>query len=309
MSMAIPSSQMLDTEGFQALMSQYQARTEAALDARLPGADTQPQRLHQAMRYSAMAGGKRIRPLLVYFAGRCTGAADALLDAPACAIELIHAYSLVHDDLPAMDDDDLRRGQPTCHRAFDEATAILVGDGLQTLAFEILAREDDEMIEPRRRVRMLRELAKASGSVGMVGGQAIDLAAVGNELNLEQLQTMHLYKTGALIRVAVLMGALCGPDWDETRGAALDDYARCMGLAFQIQDDVLDVEGDTAVIGKPQGSDDEANKPTYPKLLGMEGAKKAASDLYEQSLEALGPFGDAGEPLRHLAQYIVRRDR
>ncbi len=286
-----------------------QQRIESALAARLPAADEQPQRLHEAMRYSTLGGGKRIRALLVYFAGQCTGAADEFLDAPACAVELIHAYSLVHDDLPAMDDDDLRRGRPTCHRAFDEATAVLVGDALQTLAFEILAGPELAALPADKRLRMVVELARASGSRGMVGGQAIDLGAVGTMLTLDELQTMHLYKTGALIRVAVRLGALCGARWDEAADAALDEYARCMGLAFQIQDDVLDVEGDTAVIGKPQGSDDARNKPTYPKLLGLDGAKQAASELHARSIAALAPFGDAAAPLHDLAGFIVGRDR
>jgi len=307
--MPMETPERVQKEGFLELMAAYQARTERALERRLPEAGQPPQRLHEAMRYGALGGGKRIRPLLVYFAGRCTGAEDALLDNPACAVELIHAYSLVHDDLPAMDDDDLRRGRPTCHRAYDEATAVLVGDALQALAYELLAGGTGSAVPAQRRLQMVEELSRAAGSAGMVAGQAIDLAAVGNELSLAELENMHLYKTGALIRVAVRLGALCGPGWSDEVGAALDEYARCMGLAFQIQDDVLDVEGETDVIGKPQGSDDARNKPTYPKLLGLAGAKRAAAALHGRSLEVLEPFGEDAGPLRELASYIIGRDR
>jgi geranylgeranyl pyrophosphate synthase len=246
------------------------------------------------MRYAVLGGGKRVRPVLVFAAGAAVGAADARLDAPACAVELIHAYSLVHDDLPAMDDDDLRRGRPSCHRAFDEATAILTGDALQTLAFQILAQatEPDAAV----RLRMIATLALASGSRGMAGGQAIDLAAVGRELDMVQLEDMHIHKTGALIRASVLLGALCTDEFDEPRLERLDRYAKCIGLAFQIQDDILDVVGDTALLGKTAGADTARDKPTYPGCRagspsgGIEGPRRrvAATTLQRRRPGSLG---------------------
>ena len=287
----------------------YQARIDGALDRWLPPTSTPPSRLHEAMRYAVLGPGKRIRPVLVYATGAVFGADPARLDSSAAAVELIHAYSLVHDDLPAMDDDDLRRGRPTCHRAFDEATAILVGDALQALAFEVLAVDPVLDGAPAARIAMLRELATASGSVGMAGGQAIDLAAVGKRISLEELEGMHAYKTGALIRASVRLGFLAAGQSDIAHAARLDRYAARIGLAFQVQDDILDVEGETEIIGKPQGSDQDRDKPTYPNLLGMAAAKATAQRLCDEAVAALDCFDDRADTLRQIAQYIVRRDR
>lgn len=292
---------------FDELLQQARRRADTALEAWLPSADTVPVRLHEAMRYAVFNGGKRVRPLLVYATGEVLGIAPGQLDGPACALELIHAYSLVHDDLPAMDDDDLRRGKPTCHKAFDEATAILVGDALQSLAFEVLAGDPAMAAPPAVRVALIKELALAAGSRGMCGGQAIDMAAVGVRLSLTELQTMHAYKTGALIRSAVRLAALSLPELSADQHARLDRYAEAVGLAFQIRDDILDVEADTATLGKPQGSDAERDKPTYTSLLGLDGAKQKARDLHTEAVEALAPFGTAGDPLRWIADYIVER--
>lgn len=291
----------------QAFLTQHQARIESALEHYLPGPDMHPARLHQAMRYAVLGGGKRVRPLLVYAAGAAVGAPEARLDVPAVALELIHAYSLVHDDLPAMDDDDLRRGRPTCHRAFDEATAILTGDALQTLAFQILAHTPKFDVEPQVRLRMIDTLARASGSRGMAGGQAIDLAAVGRTLDIVQLEDMHIHKTGALIRASILLGALCASRLDAPRLEQLDHYAKCIGLAFQIQDDILDVTGDTATLGKTAGADTARAKPTYPALLGLEGARQRATELLTAANESLICFGPEADALRGLAEYIIRR--
>ena len=289
------------------LLGTYQARTEQALQHWLPSARILPTRLHEAMRYAALDGGKRIRPALVYMTGVALGAPLQRLDGPACALELIHVYSLVHDDLPAMDDDDLRRGKPTTHIAFDEATAMLVGDALQSLAFYILAHDPHMVSDPALRLRMVETLALASGSRGMAGGQAIDLAAAGREITLAELEDMHIHKTGALIRASVRLGALSQPDSDEALLEQLDHYAKCMGLAFQIRDDILDIEGDTATLGKPQGSDLAGNKPTYPALVGIDEAKRMAHDLHQEALDSLAPLGDAGQPLRDIAEYIINR--
>lgn len=293
--------------GFPAFLADCQWRIESALAARLPGEDIHPQSLHQAMRYATLNGGKRIRPVLVYAAGQAVGAAPEALDAPACAVEFIHAYSLVHDDLPAMDDDDLRRGNPTCHKVYGEAEAILAGDALQALAFHTLAHDPDIRVDAATRLRMVEQLAQAAGSRGMVGGQSIDLAAVGRELSLLELEDMHIHKTGALIRVSVLLGALSRPDCPETALRALDRYAKCLGLAFQIQDDVLDVEGDTAVLGKTAGSDQDRNKPTYPALLGLAEAKQRARELTDEARAALGEFGPEAAPLHGLADHLLAR--
>jgi farnesyl diphosphate synthase len=250
-----------------------------------------------------------VRPILVYATGYVTGVEGRALDGPASAVELVHAYSLVHDDLPSMDNDDLRRGRPTCHRAFDEATAILAGDALQALAFRILAHDPEIRTTPGQRLEMIDTLAHACGSRGMAGGQAIDLEAVGRELNLAELENMHIHKTGALIRASVKLGALSQPDIDRDLLAKLDHYAKCIGLAFQVQDDILDVEGHTETLGKPQGSDIARNKPTYPNLLGLEGARQAAAELYHEAVESLATLGQAAEPLRWIADYIIQRDR
>ncbi|MBI2969760.1 MAG: (2E,6E)-farnesyl diphosphate synthase [Gammaproteobacteria bacterium] len=285
----------------------YQSRVERALEAWLPPAAHEPERLHQAMRYAVLGGGKRIRPVLVYASGAAFGVEPGRLDGPACAVEMIHAYSLIHDDLPAMDNDDLRRGRPTCHRAFDEATAILAGDALQALAFHVLAHDPNIQVAPGQRLRMIDTLALASGSLGMAGGQAMDLAAVGQALTIEKLETMHLRKTGALIRASVELGALC---FEKLEPAAFDEvsrFAHCIGLAFQIRDDIIDIESDTETLGKPQGSDLAQNKPTYPQLLGLEGAKRTACTLHDQAIAALQDLGSAADGLRWIAEYIVER--
>lgn len=288
-------------------MRQWQKRVEQALDRRLPPAGIHPGRLHQAMRYAVLGGGKRVRPVLVYAAGGALGSDPTMLDVPACAVELIHAYSLVHDDLPAMDDDDLRRGKPTCHRAFDEATGILAGDALQALAFYILAHDAELAVDAVTRLHMIEDLARASGSRGMVGGQAIDLGAVGRSLNIAELEAMHIHKTGALIRTSVRLGALASGNASGEALSRLDRYAKCIGLAFQIRDDVLDVEGDTAVIGKQRGADITRNKPTYPALLGLAGAKERARELHEEAIASLADFDEAADPLRWISHYIVDR--
>ncbi|MEY4847832.1 MAG: hypothetical protein RLZZ36_945, partial [Pseudomonadota bacterium] len=266
------------------------------------------QRLTEAMRYSALGGGKRLRPTLVYTAGVALGASLEALDDPAAAVELIHVYSLVHDDLPAMDDDDLRRGRPSCHRAFDEATAILAGDALQALAFEILAGPehlaDQEAV--RRRI-MCRLLAHRIGTVGMAGGQAIDLESVGKRIDLAALQDMHRRKTGALIEASVLLGAVAAGVTSGPSYQALQDYSAAIGLAFQIQDDILDVTGTTDSIGKVAGADAALDKPTYTSLLGLDGARRAAAEQHQRALTAVAPLGAAGQELAKLADFVVGR--
>nr|WP_242512443.1 farnesyl diphosphate synthase [Pseudolysobacter antarcticus] len=287
-------------------MLRLSAQADAVL-ARLLPADTQPpEALHRAMRYALLGGGKRLRPLLVYAAGLALGGSLEKLDAAAAAVEIIHAYSLVHDDLPAMDDDDLRRGRPTCHIAFGEATAILAGDALQALAFEVLAH-DASGHEPLAHIEMLRILAAACGSHGMAGGQAFDLEAVGKKLSLEQLERMHTHKTGALIRASVQLGALAAGNRDEAVRAALELYGYCIGLAFQIRDDILDVEGDTAIIGKRQGADQARDKPTYPALLGLDESRLRLQQLTDQALAAIAPLGEAGKHLHDLARFVADR--
>lgn len=286
----------------------FQTQINRALDRGLPPADRDPGRLHSAMRYAVLGPGKRVRPVLVYATGQAFGTSLDALDPSAVAVELIHAYSLIHDDLPAMDNDDLRRGRPTCHREFDEATAILAGDALQALAFGIIA-DSATAISDARRIEMLQELARASGSEGMAGGQAMDLAAVGLALSLDDLEKMHVHKTGALIRASVRLGYLASDIHDDALAARLDRYARCVGLAFQVHDDILDVEGETAIIGKPQGSDSNQNKPTYPNILGMSKAKETAQALCDEAISNLDPLGASADTLRQLAAYIVNRDR
>lgn len=286
----------------------YQTRIEGALDTWLPASDVEPAYLHEAMRYAVLGGGKRIRPVLVYAAGEAFSVDLYCLDGPAVAVEMIHAYSLIHDDLPAMDNDDLRRGKPTCHKAYDEATAILAGDAIQALAFHVLASDPGIQVGAGQRIDMIDRLAVASGSRGMAGGQAIDLGAVGKKLDIDQLENMHKHKTGALIRVSVELGALSKPGVDPEQFRRISEFAGCIGLAFQVQDDILDVEGDTEVLGKPQGSDIQRNKPTYPNLLGMDGAKKVARELHEQALAALSEFDERADILRQIADYIVERN-
>jgi farnesyl diphosphate synthase len=288
-------------------MQQYQARIESVLADCLPDAHLPPAHLHQAMRYAVLNGGKRVRPLLVYFTGEALGLSAQKLDMSACAVELIHAYSLVHDDLPCMDDDDLRRGQATCHKAFDEATALLVGDALQTLAFQILSYQDNQSISATQRLDMVHALSLASGSQGMAGGQAMDLAAVGKTLNLAELEYMHIHKTGALIRASVQLAALSDENIDTIRLDKLEHYAKCIGLAFQIQDDILDVESDTTTLGKTQGADQARDKPTYPELVGLTEAKQMAADLLTEALHSLEGFDTKADALRALARYIINR--
>ncbi len=284
-----------------------QNRVERALDARLPGENILPQTLHQAMRYSVLDGGKRTRPLLTYATGQALGLSEDVLDAQACAVEFIHVYSLIHDDLPAMDNDDLRRGKPTCHKAFDEATAILAGDALQALAFDVLANDSAILAGAEARVKMIAALTRASGSQGMVGGQAIDLGSVGHKLTLPELENMHIHKTGALIRASVNLAALSKSDLDADVAKKLDHYAKCIGLSFQVKDDILDVESDTATLGKTQGKDVDNDKPTYPALLGMAGAKEKAQELHEQAVASLAGFGSEADLLRDLSLYIIER--
>ncbi len=291
----------------ESVLASHRQRVETALERRLPRPEVIPTHLHEAMRYATLGGGKRVRALLVYAAGAAVNVALERLDGPACAVEMIHAYSLIHDDLPAMDDDDLRRGRPSCHRAFDEATAILAGDALQALAFQILATDPSMEAAPATRLALIETLARAAGSRGMVGGQAIDLAAVGHELNLAELENMHIHKTGALIRACVQMGALSQPAISQGVLGSLDRYAKCIGLAFQIQDDILDVVGDTATLGKAQGNDSARHKPTYPTLLGLDGARSHARALYQESLEALAQVGHDTTTLRGIAAFIVQR--
>ena len=293
----------VETPNAAGLIDAARSRSEHVLAAWLNRADGASASLDDAMRYSVLGTGKRLRPVLVYLAGRALGADDEALDAPAAAIEMIHAYSLVHDDLPAMDDDDLRRGRPTVHRAFDEPLAILAGDALQTLAFEALASR------PHPRLgALITTLAQAAGRDGMAAGQAIDLGAVGAPMDLAALQAMHQHKTGALIRAAVRLGALVAVDESDPRVAALDRYASAMGLAFQIHDDVLDVTGDTQTLGKTSGADARRDKPTYPALLGVAQAQRRARDLLDEALAALEPLGEAGQPLAALARFMIDRD-
>jgi farnesyl diphosphate synthase len=286
-------------------MAATQQRVEAALARHLPAAASIPSRLHEAMRYASLGGGKRVRPLLAFAAGELTGADPVRLDTVACAVELIHAYSLVHDDLPCMDDDVLRRGRPTCHVAYDEPTALLVGDSLQTLAFELLAGEG--FGNPASQLEMIALLARASGSRGMAGGQAIDLASVGKPLEQAELELMHALKTGALIRAAVLLGALAGAPLSAEERAALDRFAKRAGLLFQVVDDILDCTASTATLGKTAGKDEAADKPTYVALLGLERARTYAGELRGEALAALSCFGGRAGRLIELADFICHR--
>jgi geranylgeranyl pyrophosphate synthase len=288
-------------------MAQYARRIESVLDECLPTPDTRPERLHEAMRYVVLGGGKRVRAFLVYATGTAFDVPLRDLDGAAAALELIHAYSLVHDDLPAMDDDDLRRGKPTCHKAYDEATAILVGDALQALAFETLARSTPSILGCDQRLEMLLVLARASGSVGMVGGQAIDLEAVGHTPDIAALEDMHRRKTGALINAAVRLGALTCPRITPQELEALEAFAYALGLAFQVRDDLLDIESSTEELGKPQGSDLRQNKPTYPSLLGMDAARATLSALHHKALEALSGLRAKTAELAALTDYVVTR--
>ena len=284
-------------------MAATQGRTEAALSRLLPARDSIPQRLHDAMRYATLGGGKRVRPLLVFAAGELSNAPPERLAIAACAVELIHVYSLVHDDLPCMDNDVLRRGRPTCHIEFDEATALLVGDSLQTLAFELLASHP----LGQHQLEMITLLAQASGSCGMAGGQAIDLAAVGKPLEQAELELMHALKTGALIRAAVLLGALAGTPLSPEERQQLDRFAKRAGLLFQVVDDILDCTANTATLGKTAGKDAAADKPTYVALLGLDAAREYAQDLRHEALAALSGFGARARRLTELADFICHR--
>jgi farnesyl diphosphate synthase len=289
-----------------------QNRMELVLDKLLPPADIAPQRLHQAMRYAVLGGGKRVRALLTHAAGEMCRASPQKLEFAAAAVELIHAYSLVHDDMPCMDDDDLRRGKPSCHKQYDDATALLVGDALQSLAFQSLA-QPDVYTNVARQLEMVNLLAIASGSRGMAGGQAIDLASVGQNLNQAELEYMHIQKTGALIRAAALMGAYCANE-KETKVnrkpdiEAIDRYAQCIGLAFQVVDDILDVEAETATLGKTAGKDVQSNKPTYVTILGLSRAKQLAVELHESAIEPLSSYGSEATRLTQLAAFITQRN-
>ncbi len=297
----------IDAADFESRVETFQQRVDATLERWLPEAEVNPQRLHRAMRYAVLAPGKRVRPILVYATATTLGVDLERVDGAAAAVEIIHAYSLIHDDLPAMDDDDLRRGRPTCHREFDEATAILAGDALQALAFYILSHDPAMIDSARARLRMIENLALFSGSRGMAGGQAIDLAAVGKTLNVAELETMHIHKTGALIRTCVQLAALSAPRLGKKRFRALDSYAKCVGLSFQVMDDILDVVGDTATLGKTQGADSALDKPTYPSIIGLDASYEKARELHKSALQALSIFGEEADILRYISAWFVER--
>ncbi|HTB65843.1 MAG TPA: farnesyl diphosphate synthase [Steroidobacteraceae bacterium] len=288
-------------------LTQWQTRMEQALASRLPGADEVPARLHEAMRYSVLGGGKRIRPALVFATGRTLGLDDDQVEAAACAIELVHVYSLVHDDLPAMDDDDLRRGRPTCHKAYDEATAVLVGDALQPLAFQLLARDPKLPADPAIRLKLIDLLAEASGTFGMAGGQAIDLGVQGQAIGIAEVEQMHARKTGALIKVSVMMAAACVPTLSAALSDNLNHFATAIGVAFQIQDDLLDVLGDASTLGKATGADSARAKPTFPAVIGVAASQQRLHKLHTEALAALAPFETAADPLRLLAEWLLKR--
>lgn len=294
-----------ERDDFVAWMVEIQARTESALERRLPSAAIVPQSLHEAMRYATLGGGKRVRALLVHAAGELVDASPERLDVVASAVELIHAYSLVHDDMPCMDDDGLRRGKPTVHVQYGEATALLAGDALQTLAFQVLA--EATIGDPAIQLDMLRQLALASGSRGMAGGQAIDLDSVGKQISLESLELMHIHKTGALIRAATVLGACCGGPLPSASRDAIDRYGKLIGLLFQVIDDILDEQADTATLGKTAGKDAAHDKPTYVSLLGLSEARALADRLLASALAAIAPLGPTTRRLEGLARFIVSR--
>ena len=297
----------IDAGSFESLVDDFQRRVDATLDKWLPQAELNPTRLHQAMRYAVLAPGKRVRPILVYATASALGIELQQVDGAACAVEIIHAYSLIHDDLPAMDDDDLRRGRPTCHRQFDEATAILAGDALQAVAFYIISHDPSMTENAAARLQMIENLSLFSGSRGMAGGQAIDLEAVGKTLNIAELETMHIHKTGALIRTCIQLAALSTDKLNTEQFKALDSYAKCIGLSFQVQDDILDVTGDTATLGKTQGSDSERNKPTFPSIIGLQASHEKAQELHQNALQALSIFGEEADILRYISAWFVER--
>lgn len=289
---------------FQLWMKSIQGEVEVSLQEYLPSVQATPQRLHEAMAYAVLDGGKRVRPLLVFAAGKLFNAPQELLSRAACAVEMIHAYSLVHDDMPCMDDDALRRGKPTVHKKYDEATALLVGDALQAQAFLVLS---ESVASAEQKLPMIQLLAQASGSVGMCGGQAIDLASVGLSLTREQLEQMHRLKTGALLRASVILGAMSGKRLESNEIAALDAYSAAIGLAFQVVDDVLDATADSATLGKTAGKDAADNKPTYVSLLGLEASQQLAQQLCQDAHQALTIFGESAQHLHDLADLIVQR--
>jgi geranylgeranyl pyrophosphate synthase len=294
-------------EAFAKQLEIWRVRVERALERRLPAATEIPSRLHEAMRYSVLGGGKRIRPALCFATAHTVGLSEDQVEAVACAIELIHVYSLVHDDLPAMDDDDLRRGRPSTHKAYDEATAILVGDALQPLAFQLLARDSSLPQSPAVRLRLIDMLSEASGTFGMAGGQAIDLEVQGTKLDVAAVEDMHARKTGAIISASVLMAAACAPDLPQARYQALARFAAAIGLAFQIQDDLLDLLGDVSTLGKATGADREHGKPTHPSIIGIEASQERVHLLHNQALDALAPFGERAAPLSSLAHWLLSR--
>ncbi|HEV7799602.1 MAG TPA: farnesyl diphosphate synthase [Burkholderiales bacterium] len=296
----------MDLADFQGWAASRQSRIEALLDKVLPAPRLVPERLHAAMRYAVLGGGKRVRPLLAFAGGELAAADPERAAIAGAAVELIHAYSLVHDDLPCMDDDVLRRGKPTCHVEYDEATALLVGDALQSLAFQLIG-EYRLADDPSEQLHMVKLLASASGSRGMAGGQAIDLDSVGKRLSVPELELMHIHKTGALIRASALLGARCGNALDTNEHAQLDTFAKLIGLAFQVVDDVLDAEAPTATLGKTAGKDAERNKPTYVSALGIAESKSFAEQLRQDALKALDGFGERALRLRQLADFIVLR--
>jgi len=304
---SIPLPTMSDHAALAAQLEGWRRRLEQKLDARLTARDPATARLSEAMRYSALGGGKRLRPVLVYSAGTALGATAERMDEAAVAVEMLHVYSLVHDDLPAMDDDDLRRGRPTCHKAFDEGTAVLVGDALQAMAFEVLAGDAASPLDAASRLQQMQVLAAAIGTAGMAGGQAIDLAAVGRQLSAAALEDMHRRKTGALIQASVLLGAIAAGTRQGTEYQALARYGAELGLAFQIQDDVLDVLGETATLGKIAGADAARGKPTYPSVLGLAESQQLARHHCEAAVAALAGLGTGAVPLAQLADYVVNR--
>lgn len=298
---------MIEPTEFDQLSTRFRQRVDHAMEEWLPPEQLNPTNLHQAMRYSVLASGKRVRPVLVYATATALQIPLERVDGIAAAIEITHAYSLIHDDLPAMDDDDLRRGRPTCHKQFDEATAILAGDALQALAFYILSHDPAMINDATKRLQMIEKLSLHSGSRGMAGGQAIDLASVGKALDIAELETMHIHKTGALIRNCVQLAALSADSIKAQDYAALDSYAKKIGLSFQIQDDILDVIGDTNIIGKPQGSDAGLDKPTFPSVIGLSAAREKAQELHHQALAAIEHLDENADTLRAISHWFVSR--
>ena len=301
------TSLTLQVNDFKNQLMQYKTRVDMALDQHLPGNSNSITLLPKAMHFAITNGGKRVRPVLTYATGTALGVPLDRLDVAACSVEMMHAYSLIHDDLPAMDDDDLRRGLPSLHRKFDEATAILAGDALQALAFTVLATNNDPALNPAARLKMIAVLGQASGANGMAAGQAIDLESVGKTLTLKQLEDMHRHKTGALIRASAQLAVLAAGVVDDAVAAKIDAYAGAIGLSFQIVDDILDITGDTETLGKTQGADLALNKPTYPALLGLDGAKQYAQNMHSFALESLGGLGAEFDELRELSRFIVNR--